>query len=89
MGRPQPMAIRLRIVGFVEKGHSHRPAATIGGWGGGQDVHPAQDGLCSRQRPAYAQQTGKKCRTQGGVQRVLCRSGWHTQAKPRLGPVSP
>ena len=27
MGRPHPMALRLRVVGFVEEGHSHRAAA--------------------------------------------------------------
>ena len=27
MGRPHPMALRLRVVGFVEEGHSHRSAA--------------------------------------------------------------
>ena len=27
MGNPHPMALRLRVVGFVEEGHSHRSAA--------------------------------------------------------------
>lgn len=28
MGRPHPMALRQRVVAFVEEGHSHRAAAT-------------------------------------------------------------